>query len=620
MSAQEFAPIEDIIKLIEKYKTKKIFRTINDIKLFLTNLTIPTISNKYKTSYMYGFIEYLTKIPNQEIRNKIIEVYNNEEIIWPNRSLNNDDIKAIVKNNCNINKSKNKFDLPLLLYACKHNYHEIFKIIFENEQYYNYINKTKLIDKTAKTIENNLINKIDINIRDYDDKTPLFYACINNNRMMVEKLLDCGVDINMVYDYNSNTILHHLLELNYIYTYNHTNSYYNKKNCTYINYEIIKKILEYKPDLNIKTKNNKTILTMLYYNYSKNDDTCINKYIKYQTDLNLENNRGETLLVLACKDNNIKLFDLLIEYGADINYKNKYQNTPLHYACEYNNIEIVNKLLKLGCNINYKNKDDCTALFYACNKCNIEIVEKILKTKKYDTNDDSLVGLCSKAIRVDENIYYNSKTNSKYSNIYYDNNNYYKRDKNQEREKNLKKIIIIKKLIEHGFNINQKSSNTPAQYGIFYNYNKSDNTPTPLIQACKNNKLSLVNTLLKYNPDINNSDYYKNTCLHIACENNNIELLKLLLNSKLNININSRNNKKETALHIACKNVKKNLNIINVLLEHKIDQNIQDSEGNIAIMLCYKNSKAKKLLISYDIDETIRNNKGLTIWDIAKKR
>jgi hypothetical protein len=37
-------------------------------------------------------------------------------------------------------------------------------------------------------------------------------------------------------------------------------------------------------------------------------------------------------------------------------------------------------------------------------------------------------------------------------------------------------------------------------------------------------------------------------------------------------------------------------------------------------MICYKNLKAKRLLISYGTDETIKNNKGQTIWDIAKKR
>ena len=63
--------------------------------------------------------------------------------------------------------------------------------------------------------------------------------------------------------------------------------------------------------------------------------------------------------------------------------------------------------------------------------------------------------------------------------------------------------------------------------------------------------------------------------IHQICEHQSLELLQKII--KKNVNLNIVNRDKQTALHIACKN--NWIEGVKLLLEHNADSDLQDNEG-----------------------------------------
>lgn len=75
--------------------------------------------------------------------------------------------------------------------------------------------------------------------------------------------------------------------------------------------------------------------------------------------------------------------------------------------------------------------------------------------------------------------------------------------------------------------------------------------------------LKLAKLLLEAGANVNFQDSFGNTALHLACENNNIDVIKFLVENNCNLNIPNSGNK--TALDIASKN--NHFDIVNFLFE-----------------------------------------------------
>jgi|GEM_PF-7120117 len=101
----------------------------------------------------------------------------------------------------------------------------------------------------------------------------------------------------------------------------------------------------------------------------------------------------------------------------------------------------------------------------------------------------------------------------------------------------------------------------------YYNYNIS-----PLIVACKNNKIEAVKLLLKYNANPNYQDKNTNTPLLVAAENDSINIVRLLLEYKADVSI--KDSEDHDALYYA--EINKNKKIAELLK----NQNIKDKSTN----------------------------------------
>ncbi len=149
----------------------------------------------------------------------------------------------------------------------------------------------------------------------------LFDACKNGNIDLVKKMLSYGADVNVKTNYES-TALH------WASIYGHT--------------EIVKLLLEHGADVNVKDKYGNT---PLYY-VSRNGHTEIVKLLlEHGADANAKDNDGDTPLRCASVYGYTEIVKLLLEYGADVNAKTNDGRTALHCASRGGHTEIV-KLLK----------------------------------------------------------------------------------------------------------------------------------------------------------------------------------------------------------------------------------------------------------------------------------
>lgn len=179
----------------------------------------------------------------------------------------------------------------------------------------------------------------------------------------------------------------------------------------------------------------------------------------------------------------------------------------------------------------------------------------------------------------------------------------------------------------------------------------NNNGETPLHRAIKNNSFAVIDVLIKNNADhsiINNQcetplitaitdgcvpaikllatlpdaacqyDSEGNSALHLATNQNNIELIKYLVKNAF-FDINTLNERKETALHCATKN--NALATIKTLLKLKANINQKDIDGNTPLHIA--TAKNFTELITYFIQNgascTIKNSDGNTPVFIALK-
>lgn len=200
-------------------------------------------------------------------------------------------------------------------------------------------------------------------------------------------------------------------------------------------------------------------------------------------------------------------------------------------------------------------------------------------------------------------------------------------------------IEAIKILIKYDINLDEDNydKETALFYAISFNsleiikillkanadLNKRNyNGFTPLIFAAYREKFcdfSIIKYLIENNKiDLNISDNYINTALHIFSQKNNIDAVKLLINNKVNIEL--ENNHGYTPLMTAV--IYGNLNIIKLLVESNANINAKDIDGKTVLMhsIINRNAHNNKLIFLYlssiiDIKLNLKDNEGKTALD-----
>ena len=177
---------------------------------------------------------------------------------------------------------------------------------------------------------------------------------------------------------------------------------------------------------------------------------------------------------------------------------------------------------------------------------------------------------------------------------------------------------VIKQLIDNGIDVNLKDDNgcsllhiaagneTDEMIKILLANNSAVNVvgvngETPLIVACKRNKINNVRALIEHGADVNfRLETTGSTALHFAAKFADEELIKFLLNH-MNISVNASDNDSQTPLIWACSR-KNNVNTVATLLDHGAD--ITESpygQSGLHFAAKYGDSEMIKLLLERGI-------------------
>ena len=190
----------------------------------------------------------------------------------------------------------------------------------------NNINIYNLDTNKRKRINDLNNNNINIEREIYNEKL------INNQNMNNSNYNNISNQINVDDENNYNFLFKNLLI-----------SIKNKNENEQKIIEILQKIKEIPQknsfSFNYQDKDNGN--SVLHYASQRNNTKIIKYLIEFNNDINIKNNNLQTALHIAAKNNYVDICSILIENGAMMNIYDKYKKTPIHYACENNYSELM---------------------------------------------------------------------------------------------------------------------------------------------------------------------------------------------------------------------------------------------------------------------------------------
>ena len=466
-------------------------------------------------------------------------------------------------------------------------------------------------------------NQISVNATNNNRTTPLMLACLNGGRLdNMKTLIQYGADINardidgktLLYyasRYSKQEILEFLLISNQISVNATNNNQITLLMCACFNggrLDNMKTLIQYGADINAKFNDGSKLLHLA--------STCSKQEIvefllkSNQISVNTTNNDQETPLMLACLNGGrLDNMKTLIQYGADINARDINGSTLLHLASRYAEQEIVEFLLKLnqisvnatnnnqrtplmfacfdgghldnmktliqyGADINARDINGSTLLHFASRYAEQEIVEFLLKSNPISVNATNniqatpLMFACMDGGRLD-----NMKTLIQYG------ADINARDLNDKTLLHFASGYSNQEIVEFLLMSNQISVNAT-----------NNNQATPLMFACSDGgRLDNMKTLIQYGANINARDSNGSTLLHYASGCSKQEIVEFLL--KLNqISVNATNNNQTTPLMLACLDGGR-LDNMKTLKQYGADINARDINGLTLLHLASRYSK-----------------------------
>ena len=321
-------------------------------------------------------------------------------------------------------------------------------------------------------------------------------------------------------------------------------------------------------DLNIHDEQNNYLLHHILIN---NQNDILELLLKKNIRLDILDLDGRTILYIPIKYNFIESFKLLLQYNKEIigisiiDIKDNIGYTALHYCILLNNLEFLKLLLKYNADPLIKDNNENN------------ILELALKNEK----DDILIYLI-------DNINLHFLSNNNETLLQY--------------ALSLQNIKIINILLNKDINLN----NQEKEYGL-----------SALHQSIIINNISITDKLIKNGANINLQDFYGNTPLMYAINENNKELIMLFINYD-HLNYNLTNIYGETSLHIILKKMDENIEGIDKFIKYS-DLSIQDNDGNTCLMLLKDFSKFKNILENKELNIFIKNNNNECVYDLINK-
>lgn len=141
----------------------------------------------------------------------------------------------------------------------------------------------------------------------------------------------------------------------------------------------------------------------------------------------------------------------------------------------------------------------------------------------------------------------------------------------------------------------------------------------PLDLALSSGQLSIANTLIRHQANVNAADENSKTLLHRAIERKDKASIDFLLDNGASVHI-ATTRERQSPLHMICGQRSADESVVSKLLESGADPNLQDIDGNSCLHIVIKsyNTKVFMILLDYrNISLDVRNVEGFTPLSLA---
>ena len=383
--------------------------------------------------------------------------------------------------------------------------------------------------------EETLTQDYKVNVKEIaSNKTVLHMLTESGNLPFIKKLLGRITNKDKKKKYIEKTVLtelvgqrpRHLSSIHLAALYGHTN------------------IVEYlinEEGVSVNTLNNKNDTPVLWAARGNHIET-VRTLIRHGADLQHENDKGSTPLYWAVRYGFPQLLTVLITEGkANVNQIRKLGFvTPIVLAAALDYNDIVEILLQNGAKLNMKITGGMTALHHAAAEGNDQVIATLLR---YGANVNETDNIANTPLLL-------AAKGKHLAAMHVLMQNGADIERKNKLGQNLWDFVVNaddKNFLENVLQlyINEKGITT-AEKKIKFMGAKS-----PLHVAAAKEDVSTLNLLISLGVDCNSSDQNGNTFFHQAAQNNNMKVLKEMLEK---VNVNAQNRDGDTALHMACKN------------------------------------------------------------------
>jgi len=396
-----------------------------------------------------------------------------------------------------------------------------------------------------------------INARGDDGSTPLTKAAYNGWLKVATYLLDHGADVNA----GGIAVLNSA--------------------ATAGNRAMVELLLSRGANVNEKDPLGKTPLLVAV---EKEYPSVIEVLLANHADVNALSAGEATPLCFAATKGKLKIVQMLLDAGANPNVKDFDGRTPLNYAITVSPPEIFQALLKAGTDANTQDSQGRTPLSYAAERDGRPMIVKTLLDSQADPNGGKLDAPLLCAIHG-------------------------------------KNTASAELLLQAGANPNLNgATDWPINFGGYsYPSYLQGRTITPLFLAVSMNQLPMVQLLLKFKADPNDSQTDRRSVLFDALSDTNI--LEALLDAGAKVDPISADETQWTPLGAAAN--QNNASAVEILLKHGANPNVHNRNGATPLhWAAYQlaDSNIFELLLANKADPNVRSSNGKTPLDELKER
>ena len=298
--------------------------------------------------------------------------------------------------------------------------------------------------------------------------------------------------------------------------------------------------------------------------------------------------------MMAATRRHCSVVEVLISFEASPNKKNKKGCTALHYACKNGALDIVKMLILKGADIEAEEEGGLTPLMMAATRRHCSVVEVLISSEaspniKNKKGCTALHNACENgALDIVKMLILKGAI-----------------IETEDRNGSTPLMMaarkghhsVVKKLVSSGASLNINKKNEEGHTALDY--------------ACENGDLDIVKVLISYSADIETEDHDGSTPLRMAAVRRHSSVVGVLISS--GASLNKKNKQGRTALHYACENG--GLGIVNMLIYYnRADIETEDHDGFTPLMVAVmrRHCSVVEVLISSGASLNKKSKEGRT--------